>query len=115
LAERRHRLPDDLVQELLDAIEDTGRIHARAKAEAARLEHRRKRIKASMMKVMEAHGVRSHQKQEVDALCHPNYDAAVELACSAIEAEANAEVDLKNAEREYEAWRTLSANARAAR
>ena len=114
MSERRWQIPDELVQELLNAIEDKGKVYAKAKRRAAELEHKRKGMKASMMKVMEAHGIRSHQKQEVEALCHPTYELAVKAACDAIEQEVNAQVAFENAERDWESWRTISANERKA-
>lgn len=108
------RLPDDFVQELLEQLEEKGKAYARKKAERTGLEEERKITKNELMNVAEAEDVRTITKQERFAYSHPTYRRIVDRLIKAVEEEALAEYALKLIEMQFEAWRTINANERAA-
>lgn len=107
-------IPDEYVQELLDEIEESAAEFAVAKGQTVGLKEGRKIMKAQLMGVAEANGVKSVSKQEQFAYSHPTYRAAVDRLVEAIEREANLEYRCKIVEMKWESWRTLNANARRA-
>jgi len=107
-------LPDEFVQELMESLESKARVYAKAKANRAGLEEDRKITKNELMMVAEADDVHTITKQERFAYSHPTYRAIVNRLKKAIEDEVNAEYDCKLAELQFEAWRTINANERAA-
>lgn len=109
------QLPDELVQQLLENIETFGDRHASAQAEQERLKENRKITKNVLMKFAEADGIKSHVQQEKYAYTHPTYLRAVADWIKSIEEGVKAEVRFRNAEREWESWRTISANQRSVR
>lgn len=108
-------LPDEYVQQLFDELQGAARRHARAKALAEGLREDRKITKAQLMSVAEADGVGSIAARETFAYSHPNYKAIVVKLREAIEQETLSQYECKLIELRFEAWRTISANERAAR
>ncbi|MDH4172121.1 MAG: hypothetical protein OEW90_01850 [Betaproteobacteria bacterium] len=108
------RLPDEFVQSLLDNLDTKGKVYARRKAERTGLEEERKITKNELMNVAEAEDVRTITKQERFAYSHPTYRAIVTRLIKAVEEEALAEYELKLIDMQFEAWRTINANERAA-
>lgn len=109
------QLPDELCNQLIENIEDASRPYAKAKALVTSLEELRKTTKAGLMKLARAQGeARSKEAAEVWAYTHPQYDDVVKRLVEAIEEEVIKETQFKNAEREWESWRTISANERKA-
>lgn len=107
------QLPDDLVNQLLENIEELAEPYAKAKALQESLKENRKITKNTLMKMAEVEGIKSHVQQEKFAYLHPQYKLAVNKWIQAIEDEVMAETRFKNAEREWESWRTICANERA--
>lgn len=108
-------LPDELVQELLNELQDSGEQHAKAKARMRQLEEQRKIVKAQLMKVGQTvGGLTSGAKLELFAYSHPTYVDLVASLVTAIENEALMDYRRKDAEIRYECWRSLNSNQRAA-
>lgn len=105
-------IPDELVQQLLENIEETGKVYAKAKRRQEECKEARKITKNTLMKFSEVDGVTSHIKQEKWAYTNPQYKLKVDEWMQAIEEEVIAEVRFRNAEREWESWRTICANER---
>lgn len=110
----RH-VPDELVQDLLERLEAASVRYAEAKAERIGLEELRKVTKAELMAVAEAEDVRTITKQERFAYSHPTYGQIVKKLKAAIKREIVEEYACKLVEMEWETWRTVNANQRAAR
>lgn len=108
-------VPDEEVQALFDDLETAGAAHARAKAAAEGLKEDRKITKSQLMNIAEAEGVRSISQREVFAYSHPTYKAVVAKLVKAIEEEALADYKYRLADVAIQAWRTWSADTRAAR
>lgn len=108
------QIPDDLVQELLNDIEERGKEYARARARAAHLSDLKGITEAQLMKMLEAGGLSVVAAQKRDARASPSYLEVVKQLHDAIEDETVCEVKFRNAERAWESWRTLCANERAA-
>lgn len=109
------RLPDELVEELLNDIEDAGEKHAQAKADRFDAEEQRRITKSELMAVAESIGKRSVAAKEQYAHSTETYKRAVKRAYDAILAEGQADYRMRLAEKRFEAWRTINANMRAAR
>lgn len=107
-----HVLPDEYVQHLFDELENGSIDYAQAKAEAFGFSEDRKITKAHLMAVAAADDVKSIAKQELFAYNHPTYSALVAKQKRAIEEEARLLYKLKILELQFEAWRTINANAR---
>ena len=107
-------LPDEYVQQLMNELDETSQTYAKKKAMAEGLREDRKVTKAQLMSVAEAEGYSSLAKQEVFAYGHPTYKAILDKLRVAIEEEALWSYKCKMCELRFEAWRTISANTRAA-
>jgi len=107
-------LPDTYVQELMEEMESASVLYARAKALAEGLREDRKITKAQLMNVAESEGVAAYSRQEVFAYSHPTYRRIVKDLRQAIEDETLKQYKCKMCELKFEAWRTISANTRAA-
>lgn len=109
-------LPDELVQEILDELEDAGEQHAKTKARLRHLEEGRKILKAQLMKLGQVTmGLTAVQAREQFAYSYPTYVDHVAAMVLAVENEALMFYRWKRAEIRYEVWRTLSADSRAAK
>jgi hypothetical protein len=106
------QLPDDAVQQLLEDIAEAGKVYARAKAHLEALRERRKITKASIMKVVETYGVTSYAAQEREAYSHPGYAQHIVELEKAVEAEVITEIAFRNAERAFDAWRSVLSTER---
>lgn len=109
------QLPDDAVQAMLEDIADKGKVHARAEALRVGLREGLKTAEATLMNMAEADGIKSMEKQKRFARSHPTYVDLTKKLQQATEDALNAEIAHKNAEREWESWRTLCANERSIR
>lgn len=109
------QLPDEAIQAMLEDIAEKGKVHARAEALRVSLREMVKITEATLMDLAEQDGVKSMEKQKRYARCHPTYQGVVNKLQQATEDALNAEIAHKNAEREWESWRTLCANERAIR
>lgn len=105
--------PDEHIQAMLEAIDKTGREHARAKTYAARLKDQREITLATIMRIKETEGVAAVAKQKREALLHPMYRDVLERYYQAIEEEVNARTAAENAVRLFEGWRTAESTQRA--
>lgn len=109
------RLPDEFIQELIDQREKLAKAHAKAKAKAISLEQRVKITRARLERDFEFnHGQTSFQKQERDALASEEYESVVKQYADAAEAEILTYEALVASKMTFEAWRTISADHRAA-
>lgn len=106
--------PDEFIQQLLDDIDRTGQVFAKAKAKADAMRKLVEIAEANLMKIMEAQGIKNVGAQKREARAHPSYAAIVKEWQQAIEDRINAETANENAKRAWESWRTESANERAA-
>lgn len=106
------QIPDELVNQLLENIQTAGEQLAKAIREQEFCKEMRKITKSTVMKMMEAGGVRSVNQQERDTYAHPTYRGAVDKWMAAIEAEGVAKARFSVAEKEWESWRTICANER---
>jgi len=109
------RLPDELVEELLDELQTAGEKHTQAKAAHFQAEQQRRITRAELMNVAKASGQKSFTAQEVYAHSSQLYKDAVDRVFQAILELGNAEYRCKLAEMRWESWRTINANQRAAR
>lgn len=108
-------LPDELVNQLLENIEDAAVPYSKAKSRVTALEENRKITKSALMKMARATGqATSKEGAEAWAYTHPQYELAVKQLVEAIEDEVLKATAFQNAEREWESWRTISANERKA-
>jgi hypothetical protein len=108
------RLPDDFVQALFEEIERAGHEYAMAKAERTGLEEDKKITRSHLMHLAKAEGIAAVTAQEHYAYGHPSYALKIQELKRAVRREVEAEYALKLIDMRFEAWRTLSANERAA-
>jgi len=97
----------------LDFIRDKAPEYAQAKAARVYLEQFRKTQKALGMRAAESAGHKSAVIQEREAYADPSYISILEGLREAVEAEEALRWRLVAAQAKIEAWRSLSANARA--
>jgi hypothetical protein len=103
------QLADEFFQTLLEAIEVKAKEYARAKALETSLD---KMLKVTLAFLTKGEMRTSVKAAELDALTHPQYKSAVDKLTKAEEECIIARVEMENAVRQWESWRTLCANER---
>ena len=101
-------IPDQLVETAFDWLKDNAGKAAQAKATRIRAEHAVKRAKAKVFLASDG----TVAEREAKAIASPEYDAAVDAECKAVEQDEFYRNQRDKATAIIEAWRTEQSNLR---
>lgn len=103
-------IPDTKAMQAFDWLRENAGPAAAARAERERAEWNVKQVKARLQRAANEGTV---QAREDAALTHPDFQAAIDRLCEAIQTDEEFRNNRNRAEALLDAWRTASANERA--